>query len=325
MLAEGAPDAPLASLAGGETGRIVFESLTLPEAKLLTVSKEGAPALIWGELRLPHGGPDRVPAVILVHGAAGIGANLGAWAGELVRMGIASFTLDSFAGRGFKEIRTGGSRINMGSRLNDAYRALELLATHPRIDPSRIALMGFSHGGAVVLWARHTRFQRLWMTGGRDFAAYLAFYPAGCNFQLLDEAQVSDRPLRIFHGEADDQTVIAPCREYVERMRRAGKPAELIEYAGAHHGFDTWGDSRALTMVWVEPAYNPHVLSARNCTFVERQEGGFAIFHRDTGRPATPEAPCMTRGITIGYDRHAHRRATFDVRAFLEATLKAGR
>ena len=68
----------------------------------------------------------------------------------------------------------------------------DFLASHPRVDPSKIALMGFSQGGGVTLLARHARFQRLWMAAGRSFAAYLAFYPISFRdpkqvLQFLDE------------------------------------------------------------------------------------------------------------------------------------------
>jgi len=152
------------------------------------------------------------------------------------------------------------------------------------------------------------------MAGPGEFAAYLAFYPGGCGVRLLDEAQVSNQPLRIFHGTADDQTIIAPCREYVERLRQAGKDVVLIEYPEAYHSFD----AQALP----PSKFEAEVLSSRNCTSIEQAEGRFAVLHRDTGQPASRAAPCISRGITQGYNPHAHRQAIQDVRAFLSATFK---
>jgi dienelactone hydrolase len=319
VLAGGASAAPLETLAGGEVGSVDFRSLTLPTNRILVVAKKGAPTVISADLQLPGDGTGRVPAVILLHGREGLTAKTHEWARELNRTGFASFVLDSFTGRAIQvsELRTSRSRINLGSLVIDAYRALDLLATHPRIDPSRIALMGFSNGGGVVLWARQIRFQKLWMERDRQFAAFLAFYPAACNMRFLNEVEVSDGPLRIFTGTADDQTVIEPCREFVERMRNAGKDVAMFEYPGAYHGFD----SRDLP----QHVFQPEVTSGRNCMFVERSEGSFAAFHRDTGKPANPKDPCISRGITLGYNLRAHEQSIADVKTFLHATFRTKR
>ena len=42
----------------------------------------------------------------------------------------------------------------------------------------------------------------------------------------------------MLHGTADDLTPIAPCREYAERLSKAGKSARIIEYPDVYHQFD---------------------------------------------------------------------------------------
>lgn len=302
-------------LGGEKSGTIQIQSLTLPPSQPFTTNKDAAPVTLSGELSFPAQSEDRVPAVILAHGCGGVGAVIRGWVSVLNRTGIATLVLDSFAGREIRETCTGRERINLGSRIIDAYRALELLAGHPRIDPARIALMGFSQGGGVVLLARHTRFHKLWMTAKRDFAAYLAFYP-GCSRKLTDEEQVSERPFRMFHGAADDWTPIQPCREYNERMRRLGKDVALFEYAEAHHGFDNPNVPA--------PRFRSQVLNGSNCVSIEQPDGRFRTFRRDNGRRSTRDDPCLRRGATIGYNEAAYHKAVQDVKDFLSATLKPG-
>ena len=101
VLPAGAQQSP-ATVEPARTARIeihAFETTTLTDKQFLTAVKEGTPARISGELRLPQG-TGRLPAVILVHGSGGVGANVELWAEELNGIGVAAFILDSFTGRG---------------------------------------------------------------------------------------------------------------------------------------------------------------------------------------------------------------------------------
>lgn len=138
-----------------------YASQTLSDTQFLT-GQSGRPVTLTAGLSLPAAeGP--FPAVILQHGSGGIGDNIAYWQRTLNQQGIATFVLDGFTGR--ELISTGKDQAQLG-RLNfilDEYRALALLASQPRIDASRIVLMGFSRGGQASLYASLARFQEEWM------------------------------------------------------------------------------------------------------------------------------------------------------------------
>ena len=108
---------------------------------------------IAGHLFLPKGKEkEKVPAVILMHGSGGIySAMLEFWPKQFNDAGIAVFSVDSFGPRGVKSTAEDQSQVPFAADLVDAFAALKLLATHPRIDPQRIAIMGFSRGGNTSL------------------------------------------------------------------------------------------------------------------------------------------------------------------------------
>ncbi|MGC2529549.1 MAG: dienelactone hydrolase family protein [Candidatus Acidiferrum sp.] len=286
-----------------------FETMTLSDKQFLAGTNDGLPARIGGELRFPPG-TTRVAAVLLVHGSNGVGANVDRWARELNGIGIAAFLLDSFTGRGITQTVTDQSQLGHLAMIFDAYRSLELLSKHARIDRLRIAVMGFSKGGFVALYASLKRFQRTYGLKGLEFAAHIPFY-APCNTVYIEDEQVTDRPIRLFHGTADDYVSIEPCRKYVERLRRAGKNVQLTEYSGAQHAFDN---------PLYSPAYfRPDAATSSQCSREERPGG--EIVNLATGQPFRSSDACVKHGATLAYDPVATAEAVLAVKAFLTAAF----
>jgi len=298
-----------AQVARIEIHALATQTLTTPE--FLTGKKDGKSVTIAAELRIPRPGTDRLPAVVLMHGISGIGGNVDDWTLHLNSMGVATFVVDGFTGRGLPHGMAPGSP-SPSARIVDAYRALELLSNHPRIDPDRIAIMGFSHGGWAALYSSLKRFARMHgPANGRTFAAHIVFYP-GCIQTYLEGDDILDKPIRIFHGSADDQLPVEPCREYAARLRRAGKDVALTEYAGAHHAFD----ARALK----EPVKQPQGISLNRCQLAEGADG--QILNANTRQPFGLGDPCVGRGITVAYQVEAHTESVKAVTEFVVATLR---
>ncbi len=303
----------LPQISNAETARLEIysiETLTLTDKQFLLGLKDGKAARIGAELRLPPG-TNRIPAVVLIHGSGGVGANVDGWAQELNSIGIAALILDTFTGRGITQTITDQSQLSSFSMIVDAYKGLELLSHHPRIDPQRIAVMGFSKGGFAALYASMKRFQKIWVPSGLEFAAYIPFYTR-CDTPYIDDENLSDHPIRFFHGAADDYVPVEPTKLYVERLKRAGKDVQLTVYEGARHSFDNPLNPPVLPF--------PEAILSNNCRRQEKEPG--TILNLDTGKPFTWNDACVTRGATVGYDLHARQSALKAVKDFLLALWK---
>ncbi len=126
-----------------------LQTVTVTEEQFLTGSRDGRPVTIAAELRLPSTAAARVPAVILLHGSGGANTRDDRWSRDLNDLGVATLLVDSFTGRGIVSTVADQSQLSELSVIIDAYRALDLLAKHPRIDATRIGLLGGSRGGDV--------------------------------------------------------------------------------------------------------------------------------------------------------------------------------
>lgn len=290
---------------------IPIPSITLTDQEFLAGREDGKPVTVAGELRFPRGGTDRLPLVILLHGSGGVSGYVTDWEQDFLAMGVATFVIDSFSGRGIVNTNNDQSQLGRLAQTEDAYRALGILSKHPRIDPNRVMLMGFSRGGQNALYASMKRFQRMHAPSGVQFAAYIAFYPDCSNTYLEDEALVAS-PVRIFHGTADNYDPVAPCRAYVERLKAKGNDVQLTEYAGANHVFDWQALKR--------PQQLPQAQTTRNCRVVEVENG--LLINAKTKQPFTYGDSCIERGTTTAYDESASTQARKAVSGIVSTVLK---
>jgi dienelactone hydrolase len=285
------------------------ESMTLTGDAFLR-GEQGKPVVLAGELRIPRPGTDKLAAVILVHPSGGINAGVDRWAQELNSIGVAPFLLDSLSGRGMVGLPPDPSNGSFLGQIVDAYRALGMLAQHPRIDPTRIAVMGFSSGGLVALYSSNARFWRAYGPAQVQFAAHIDLY-GNCGVAYREDEKVTGKPIRLFHGTADDIELIEACRAYVARLKQGGADVTLSEQPGAQHGYD-W-------FMFKEPFKLLQARTGRNCSLAEG-EGG-QLVDTQTGKPYDPNVSCNERGGTLLYNEAAAVATTTAVKEFLTATF----
>ena len=291
-----------------------IETLTLTDQQFLTGDKNGKAVTIAGQLRFPQGASGRLPVVMLQHGSGGSNARDELWAKTFNEMGIASFLIDSFSGRGLVSTSTNQALLGRLNMILDAYRGFDVLAAHPRIDPARIVVMGFSRGGQSTLYASMKRFQQMWNPRAA-FAVYIPLY-ASCNTTLIGDTDLSPAPIRQFHGAADDYVPVAPCRAYFERLRAAGRDVQLTEYPDAHHGYDNPLGNKT-------PTVAKGAQSVRACKLKEEPLG--TIINAETGQPFTYKDPCVQTDPHAGYNEAASNATRTAVKDFVQLVFKLER
>ncbi len=220
------------------------------------------------------------------------------WSRVFNEAGYAAFIVDSWSGRGLQNIAADSSRVSTMSRIYDLVGALDVLAKNPLVDPSKIAVMGFSHGGHAALYSSLERFGKLFSSDVR-FAAHVSLY-TGCNITFHGDEAVT-KPVLMLHGAADDWVLAAPCREYASRLTKAGKNVRYIEYPDAHHNFDAPAVAQVMKVA--------QGLSPRRCRLAE-SDGG-VVLNVETKQPFGPSDPCLERGRDDPLQRSRHEESTW--------------
>ncbi|WFU82313.1 dienelactone hydrolase family protein [Bradyrhizobium sp. CIAT3101] len=195
------------------------------------------PDAIEGYLSRPEG-PGPFPAVVYLHGCAGLLEKTRTRMAELFTgWSYVSLSVDSFTTRDIEHACDAQTVVRQGvllARQRDALGALSYLAKLPYVDPKRIAVVGSSQGGIVSLQLASPRSVDYFaVPDGLKFRAAVAYYPL-C-------ALAADRltiPAAILIGDLDDWSPTRDCELWMERRAGKGARVKLMIYPGAYHAFD---------------------------------------------------------------------------------------
>jgi len=300
-------DTPITTLADGRTGRISFSvaagSSTLGSLVNRTYVVSDT---ISGDLLMPEGVTGIVPAMVISHGSGGLVVKVHAWAEMLASMGVATFVIDHFSGRGIVSTASDQSQINSNVIATDALMALRLLTTHPQIDASRVGHIGFSKGGYGALVSGYERMRAAILSDATRFALHVPFYPGG----NTTADRLTGAPIRIFMGDLDDYDTVESTRANADHLRAVGGNVELTVYPGAYHGFD---DTYALSRI-------ANAQTFKNCNSLNNVDTLITIDAATGSRITNLNAyrnTCTTLGVSVGNNPSARSQARQSVWSFV--------
>ena len=203
-------------------------------------SLDGTPIKAW--LFQP---PEQARGTVLaLHGCGGLYARAGTRQGQLnarhqamadmlLAQGYAVLFPDSLTSRGVTQIcaqRIGSRSITQTERRQDALAGMNWVAAQPWANSSRVALLGWSHGGSAVLSATDAKHVQVAAQSVKPRVA-IAFYP-GCSAARKAGYQPNTQLVMLL-GALDDWTPPEPCVALGKEVR-----AEVHVYADSYHDFD---------------------------------------------------------------------------------------
>jgi dienelactone hydrolase len=105
--------------------------------------------------------------------------------------------------------------------------ALDQLKNNPRVDPKKLAAIGFCFGGTVALEQAR---------GGADLAAIIGFH---CGLKAANPADAKNIKSKVLVCIGADDAFIPPeqVNAFIDEMRAGGVDYQVILYGGAHHAF----------------------------------------------------------------------------------------
>jgi dienelactone hydrolase len=208
---------------------------TTAQAKVVTesVTYEHGKATLEGYLAYDDSIKARRPGVLVVHEWWGLNDYARKRAEQLAQMGYVAFALDMY-GEGKSTIHPQEASewvkqitSNVDFWGQRAFAGLKILEKDPRVDPNRLAAIGYCFGGSTVQ-------QLAYM--GANLKGVVSFH--GSLIPPTEEqAKRVKAKILICHGAADPMTKPDVIESYIAVMDKMGLDWVMIIYGGAKHSF----------------------------------------------------------------------------------------
>jgi dienelactone hydrolase len=221
----------------GLAGAVAFIllALTAAEAKIVTqtVTFRQDGTVMRGFLACDDGLQGKRPGVLVVHEWWGLNDFARERALKLAGLGYVALAADMYGGgattRNREEAgKLAGALLGNPDRLRArAQAALKILAADSRVDPKRLAAIGFCFGGTTVLELANS---------GADLSGVVSFH-GGLPRARPDDLKRIKAAVLVLHGADDPHVSPADIAAFEQAMRQAGADWQMVFFGGAVHGF----------------------------------------------------------------------------------------
>lgn len=187
------------------------------------------------------------PGVLVAHEWKGHGEYARGRARQLAEAGYVAFALDMYGKGVFAKDHEEAAKLSgiyFGDRQLMRRRALaglNVLLKQPRVDPKRVAAIGYCFGGTTVLELARS---------GADLKGVASFH-GNLTTPLPAQANTVKAKVLVLHG-GDDEWTAGGIAAFQEEMKKAGVDWEMNTYGGAVHSFTVKeaGDDPATGMAY---------------------------------------------------------------------------
>lgn len=204
-----------------------------------------------------------VPLAILISGLGGQRGRDNRMCDMLSKNGIACFGVRTYASRGIKHRLKTSQKFKIagaGSRLHDAYGALEKLGDMPAIDNANVWHIGFSLGGFNSALALDPTLSKQFQVSDRDFTGFINLY----GFCVLTSSKkLKDTRYYAFIGDGDGNYNKEECDAFISSLISRGVDANIQVFKGSQFKKigHMWDSMSSATGDWFGKPEGPWKLS----------------------------------------------------------------
>ena len=301
----------------------IFERLSLKDNAVVCfktidsfdLNYENKPELtIYGNLKFPEKKQNKYNAVILSHGSGGIRKYHNNYIEILNESGYIVFQIDHYLGRNMK-YDGNFSKISGITLMNDVYKALALLKTHPQIE--KIGYIGWSQGGVGPIMSHFQHINNYVNNSEYTFDASVAIYPY-CGF-TFPENSITTTPLLMITGGKDDLTPEKACINLFNKFKNGTGEINHMSFEGARHGYD---NPFLLLGYTFDRLPSLHIIN-NDCTLtISESRNIITLNNRIISGPkdsAEVLSQCSTKGVHVKYNEKAARQTKLEIIKFFNS------